>query len=227
MKQRDQWGSRLGFVLAAVGSAIGLGNIWRFPYQAYNNGGGAFLVPYFIALLTAGIPLIILEFGLGHKMRGAAPSAFARLTTKNKNVNNWEWLGWFQTFLSGVIATYYTVIIGWALSYTFLSFKQSWGDNPTEYFTQTYSQMSGVDAFTASFPIWHIVLAVFAVWAICFAILFSGVKKGVEAANKIFMPLLIVMVLIILFKSITLDGAKNGLNFLFTPNFSKLKDPNV
>jgi len=87
---RAQWKTRIGFLLAAAGSAVGLGNIWRFPYLAYQHGGGAFLVPYVIALLTAGIPLLILEFGLGHKMRGSAPMSFAKANP------HWEWLGWWM-----------------------------------------------------------------------------------------------------------------------------------
>ncbi|HCW94163.1 MAG TPA: sodium-dependent transporter, partial [Flexistipes sinusarabici] len=86
--QRENWGSRVGFILAAVGSAIGLGNIWRFPYMAYDNGGGAFLIPYFFALVTAGIPILIMEFSMGHKMKGGAPLTMAKLNRK------WEWLGW-------------------------------------------------------------------------------------------------------------------------------------
>src|SRR5918997_6619310 len=85
-EQRDQWGSKLGFILAAIGSAIGLGNIWRYPYVVYDNGGGAFLIPYFIAIATAAVPLLILEYSLGHKYRHAAPFAFRRVR------RNAEWL---------------------------------------------------------------------------------------------------------------------------------------
>ena len=87
MKKREQWGSHIGFILAAVGSAIGVGNIWRFPYVIYENGGGAFLIPYLLAIVTAGIPLMILEFGVGHKYRGSAPRIFSTISRK------WEWLG--------------------------------------------------------------------------------------------------------------------------------------
>ncbi len=86
---RDQWGSRAGFVLAAIGSAIGLGNIWRYPYVAYENGGGAFLLPYFIALATAGIPILILEYSIGNRYWGAGPFSFRALSRR------WEWLGWW------------------------------------------------------------------------------------------------------------------------------------
>lgn len=83
-KSREQWGSKMGFILAAVGSAVGLGNIWRFPYVVYSNGGGAFLIPYFIAIFTAGIPLLILEYSMGHKFKGSTPLTMARA---NKNGN--------------------------------------------------------------------------------------------------------------------------------------------
>lgn len=89
MENRPQWGSRAGFILAAAGSAIGLGNIWRFPATAYENGGGAFFLPYLFALLTAGIPILIMEFAIGHKYKGSSPLSLARLSPKA------EWLGWW------------------------------------------------------------------------------------------------------------------------------------
>ena len=105
---RPQWKTHIGFLLAAIGSAIGLGNIWRFPYLAYKNGGGAFLIPYFVALIVVGIPLMILEIGLGHKMRGSAPASYATISKK------WEWVGWWQLiFVMFGIVLYYSVIISW------------------------------------------------------------------------------------------------------------------
>ncbi|MFW6082304.1 MAG: sodium-dependent transporter, partial [Desulfosalsimonas sp.] len=128
MAKREQWGTRTGFILAAVGSAIGLGNIWRFPYMAYDNGGGAFLIPYFFALLTAGIPIIILEFGVGHKYKGSAPLTFFNIFKK------WEWLGWWQALVSFVIGIYYVVVIAWALNYTLLALNVGWGSDPEGFF---------------------------------------------------------------------------------------------
>src|SRR6056297_3742548 len=119
--KRETWGSRAGFIMAAVGSAIGLGNIWRFPYMAFENGGGAFLIPYFFAMVTAGIPLMILEFGIGHKFRGSAPKAFASISKRM------EWLGWWQILISFIIAVYYVAVIGWAISYLFMAPAQTWG----------------------------------------------------------------------------------------------------
>ena len=124
MEQRSQWGTRAGFIMAAVGSAVGLGNIWRFPYVAYENGGGAFFIPYLFALLTAGIPILIMEFTMGHKYRGSAPLSFFRMGGKKA-----EWIGWWGIFVSFVISTYYAVIIAWAMKYTVYSFNLSWGSD--------------------------------------------------------------------------------------------------
>src|SRR5690606_7556349 len=100
MENRPQWGTRMGFILAAAGSAIGLGNIWRFPAVAYENGGGAFFLPYLFALLTAGIPLLILEFAIGHKYRASAPGSFAKINRK------FQGIGWWQLVICFVIAVY-------------------------------------------------------------------------------------------------------------------------
>ncbi|HIF9121555.1 TPA: sodium-dependent transporter [Photobacterium damselae] len=218
---REQWGSRAGFILAAVGSAIGLGNIWRFPYMAYENGGGAFFIPYLFAMLTAGIPFMIMEFTLGHKLRSAAPRAFAKLGGK------YEWLGWFQVFIAAVIAVYYVAVIGWAISYLGFSFKQSWGSDTNAFFFSEYlklgehspSQLGGFQL--------HIAIPMMIAWAITFAAIYSGVKGGIERASKIMMPLLFIMVLGLITRVVFLPGALDGLNYLFQPDFSKILDAKV
>lgn len=218
---REQWGSRAGFILAAVGSAIGLGNIWRFPYMAYENGGGAFFIPYLFAMLTAGIPFMIMEFTLGHKLRSAAPRAFAKLGGK------YEWLGWFQVFIAAVIAVYYVAVIGWAISYLGFSYKQSWGSDTNAFFFSEYlklgehspSQLGGFQL--------HIAIPMMIAWAITFAAIYSGVKGGIERASKIMMPLLFIMVLGLITRVVFLPGALDGLNYLFQPDFSKILDAKV
>ncbi|HIF9211322.1 TPA: sodium-dependent transporter [Photobacterium damselae] len=218
---REQWGSRAGFILAAVGSAIGLGNIWRFPYMAYENGGGAFFIPYLFAMLTAGIPFMIMEFTLGHKLRSAAPRAFAKLGGK------YEWLGWFQVFIAAVIAVYYVAVIGWAISYLGFSFKQSWGSDTNAFFFSEYlklgehspSQLGGFQL--------HIAIPMMIAWAITFAAIYSGIKGGIERASKIMMPLLFIMVLGLITRVVFLPGALDGLNYLFQPDFSKILDAKV
>ena len=110
-RKREAFGSRNVFILSAIGSAVGLGNIWRFPYVAYEGGGGAFLIPYLCALLTAGIPLLFLDYAIGHRFRGSAPLAFRRMHRAA------EPLGWWQVLICVVIAAYYAVIIAWAAMY--------------------------------------------------------------------------------------------------------------
>ncbi len=217
---RGQWGSRSGFILAAIGSAIGLGNIWRFPYVAASNGGGAFLIPYLVALFTAGIPLLILEFSMGHKIRSSAPGVFAKLNKK------YETIGWFQTLIAFFIATYYVVIIAWSLSYLFFAFTGAWGADPKSFLFGEYLQLTDNPLNLGGLNI-KVTIPLIAVWAINYGVLKLGVKDGLEKANKIFMPLLIVALLIIVIRGVTLPGAMDGLNYFFTPDFSKLTNPNV
>ncbi len=220
MENRAQWGTRAGFILAAVGSAVGLGNIWRFPATAYENGGGAFFIPYLFALLTAGIPLLVLEFTLGHKYRGSAPLSFFRLNKK------FEWLGWWAVFVSFVISTYYAVIIAWAMRYSIFSFGQSWGDDTQGFLFGEYLQLSDAPSQLGGI-VPGVLIPLILVWAITLGVLFKGVKKGIEVANKIFIPALVVIFLIIVVRALTLPGAVDGLDAFFKPNFDLIMEPSV
>lgn len=218
---RPQWKTHIGFVLAAVGSAIGLGNIWRFSYLCYKNGGGAFLVPYLIALFVVGIPLMILEIGLGHKMRGSAPASFASISKR------WEWLGWWQIiFVMFGIVLYYSVIISWCLSFFFLSFNLGWTQDPNTFFFQKFLMVSK-GPFSIGGLRTPIVFSLLLVWLFNWAIVFNGVQKGLERANKIFMPLLFALIAIIVFWSLGLPGAKEGILLYLKPDFSRLSDVKV
>ncbi|PKR78092.1 sodium-dependent transporter [Halalkalibacillus sediminis] len=220
MKMRSQWGTRAGFILAAVGSAVGLGNIWRFPATAYDSGGGAFFIPYLFALLTAGIPLLIMEFTIGHKYRGSAPLSFARLNKKT------EWLGWWAVFVSFVISTYYAVIIAWAIMYSYYSFNLNWGADPEGFLFSEYLQLS-VDPGQAGSFVPSVLIPLIFVWVIVLGVLLAGVKKGIEVANRIFIPTLMVIFLIIVIRAVTLPGAAEGLDAFFSPDFSAIADPTV
>ncbi|MDI3534492.1 MAG: neurotransmitter:Na+ symporter, family [Thermosediminibacterales bacterium] len=220
MANREQWGSRVGFILAAVGSAIGLGNIWRFPYMAAQNGGGAFFIPYLFALFTAGIPIMILEFGLGHKYRGSAPLTFAKLNRK------WEWLGWWQVIVCFFITVYYVAVIGWSLSYTVFSLSLSWGEASADFFFNKYLNITD-GPFNFGGLQWHILIPILIAYLINFAALYGGVKNGIEKAGKIMMPILFFMTVIIAIRGVTLPGAAAGLNYLFKPDLSKILDYRV
>lgn len=218
--KREQWGSRAGFILAAVGSAVGLGNIWRFPYMTYENGGGAFLIAYFFAMLTAGIPFMIMEFSLGSKLKGAAPKVFSKLNIKL------EWLGWFQVAILCVIGVYYIAVLGWTISYFKFAFAQEWGQATKDFFFGDYLQLAGGPSELGSVQ-WHIALPVALAWVVSFTAVFRGVKSGIEKASKIMMPILFCMVLALIGRILFLDGALNGINFMFKPDFSRLLDFNV
>jgi NSS family neurotransmitter:Na+ symporter len=219
-EERGQWGTRIGFVFATIGSAVGLGNIWRFPYLTYENGGGAFLIPYFFALLTAGIPLILLEMGFGHKMMGSAPLSFARYNRK------WEFLGWWPVFASILIMLYYTPIIAWAVNYIFFSFTQTWGADTAGFFFGTHLGLTeGLWNFGGIQ--WPIFIALAFIWFLNWLICYKGIQGGIEKACKIFIPLLAILVLIIAIRAITLPGALTGLEVYLKPDFSKITDGKV
>ena len=217
-QQRENWSGRTGFIIAAIGSAVGLGNIWRFPYVAYDNGGGAFMVPYLIALLTAGIPLLFLDYIIGHKYRTAAPRAYKKFSPSG------QFIGWWQTLVSFVIAIYYAAVIVWAGSYMFFSFGQKWGEDTTNFFVSDFVKHTG-DLTSVFVPQMFIGLVI--VWAVSILIMFGGIRKGVELANKICLPLLLVLFGIMVYKAVNLPGAIVGLNAFFEPNWVKMKDPNV
>ncbi|QPC47389.1 sodium-dependent transporter [Mangrovibacillus cuniculi] len=222
METRAQWGTRAGFIMAAVGSAIGLGNIWRFPAVAYENGGGAFFIPYLFALLTAGIPLLILEFTMGHKYRGSAPLTYARLNKKT------EWLGWWAVLVAFVISTYYSVIIAWAMRYSLFSLNQSWGSDTQGFLFGDFLKITDSPGAAESFSLVPgILVPLILVWVITLGILVKGVKKGIEVANRVFIPLLVVLFLIIVVRALTLPGALEGLNAFFQPNFEVIAQPSV
>lgn len=218
---RPQWKTHIGFVLAATGSAIGLGNIWRFSYLCHKNGGGAFLLPYLIALFVVGIPLLILEIGLGHKMKGSAPVCFAAISRK------WEWLGWWQLmFVMFGIVLYYSVIISWCLNFLFFSFDLSWGNNPDIFFNKYFLIKSSGPFDIGSIRI-PILISLATVWILNWIIVFKGIRKGLEKANKVFMPFLFLLMTIIVIWGLQLPGAKQGILVYLRPDFTRLKDIGV
>ncbi|WP_202709948.1 sodium-dependent transporter [Sporosalibacterium faouarense] len=219
-QKREQWGSKIGFILAVVGSAVGLGNIWRYPYLLYSNGGGAFLIPYFVALFTAGIPLVLLEYGFGHKFRGSSPLSFARANKK------FEWLGWWPSFSSFIILTYYTMILSWAMNFLTFSFGQSWGVDTDSFFFNDFLRISS-GPFDIAGMRWPIFIGITLIWAINWFISYKGVSGGIEKLNKVLLPTLIGIMVIIVVRGVTLPGATLGLNKLFTPDWSKVTELGV
>ncbi|MDO4895757.1 MAG: sodium-dependent transporter [Moraxella sp.] len=216
--QRESWSARSGFILAAIGSAVGLGNIWRFPYVSYENGGGAFFLPYLVALATAGFPLLFLDYVVGQKYKGAPPTAYRRM------IKSQEIVGWWQVLVCTVIGVYYASVLSWAGQYTLYAFGQQWGDDPQDFFFNHYLQNgSGLDFGVVP----SLFVGMVIVWALVLFIMYGGIRKGVELANKICIPLLVVMFAVMVFKAIQLEGAVAGLNAFFSPNWERMTDPKV
>ncbi|MBX6768433.1 MAG: sodium-dependent transporter, partial [Actinomadura rubrobrunea] len=187
---------------------------------AYDNGGGAFLVPYLAALLTAGIPLLILEYTIGHRFRGAPPAAFRRLARPT------EAIGWWQVAICFVVAVYYAVILAWAVRYIGFSIGQQWGDDPEKFLSAKFLHVAdapgGISTYVAGVA-WPLIV----VWAITLGVLALGVAGGVERINKIFIPLLVLLFGILVVRALFLDGASAGLDALFSPDWSSITKGSV
>ncbi|MFW5799067.1 MAG: sodium-dependent transporter [Planctomycetota bacterium] len=226
-EQRERWNSRTAFVMAAIGSAVGLGNVWRFPVVCYANGGGAFLIPYLVALLTAGIPLMILEMGIGQMMQGSAPKSLKKV---NRHT---EWVGWFALMVALAISCYYAAIMAYSVEYLVYSFKgfanngqmawMGYEGGPGKFFTEQVLQ-SNLDAGTMWQPVGYVWAGLVLTWVA----VFFCVAWGVKAVSKIVMwtvPLPIVLLLVLIVRGITLEGAGDGIMYYLTPQFEALKNP--
>ena len=206
MLSSDRFSSRWGLILAGLGMAVGTGNLWRFPRIAAQNGGAAFLIPWFIFLFTWSLPLLIAECGLGRGSRRGVVGAFAELAGRR-----FAWMGGFVAVTSVMILFYYSVVTGWTLKYFFVSLTGKLDGGMAEDYWLRYSQ-----------SIWqplgyHMVSVVGAGLVIRL-----GVVAGIERANKILVPLLLILLVLAVGRSVTLPGAERGLYFLFNPDLSQL-----
>lgn len=201
LNSREHWGSYAGFIFAAIGSAVGLGNIWRFPYIVGTNGGGAFLVPYLIIMFSFGLALMMLEFVVGRHYQTSVITSFEKIRER------FRWLGIIMVGVAFAILSYYMVIVGWILSYFILMLSGS----TIEF-----------ESFTGS---WYPILSFLAVLAINYSIIKIGVAKGIERLNKVGVLLLIAIIISLAILGLSLSGSERGLEFYLTPEFSALSDP--
>jgi len=219
IETRQRWHSRTAFIMAAIGSAVGLGNVWRFPYVAYQSGGGAFLIPYFVALFTAGIPMLILEMGLGARLQRGAPGAFAEIRPRL------QWLGWWVAGLSAAIVIYYSTIISWSWVYLYHSFSLAWGGDAEGFFVNDVLQRSSGPG-DGSAPIWYLIVGMALTWTTIYLIL----RKGVRAVGKVVLvtvPLPLILLTVLLVRGVTLPGALDGISYYLTPDFAKLASAKI
>ncbi|MDD4086891.1 MAG: sodium-dependent transporter [Bacteroidales bacterium] len=207
---RDSFSSRLGVIAAAAGSAIGLGNIWRFPYVAGENGGGAFLLIYIGFIILIGVPVMLSEFVIGRSTQRNPVGAFKKLAPKTL----WPLTGFLGIIAAFFILAFYTTVSGWTLEYLYLAISDSFKAKTAE------SLAIGFDSFRTSGLrplIWQNIFMFFTAF-----IVYRGIRNGIEKYTKILMPLLLVIIVILGIRSITLPGAGEGLLFLFKPDFSKI-----
>ena len=213
-KERGNFGSKLGVILASAGSAVGLGNIWRFPYETGNHGGAAFILIYLGCILLLGLPIMIAEFLIGRHSQANTARAYQILAPGTQ----WRWVGRMGVLAGFLILGYYSVVAGWTLEYIFEAVSNSFaGKTPAEF-------ISSFQSFSSN-P-WRPAL-----WLTLFLlatdfIIVKGVEKGIEKSSKIMMPTLFIIILILVGCSVTLPGAGKGIEFLLKPDFSKV-DGNV
>ena len=219
--KRETWNTQTAFLISAIGSAIGLGNIWRFPGVAYESGGGAFIVPYIVALLLIGLPVLFLDYAIGHKYKGTPPLALRRLAPKG------EWLGWFQVGVSFIIFTYYAVVIAWAAHYVIYSVNEAWGEDPTTFFVTDFLQATEAESAFSLNPVAAVAIPLVLIWILALFIMARGIQDGIAAANKIFLPLLVILFIAMVVRALFLPGAIDGLNAFFTPEWGALANPSV
>ncbi|MFA6617830.1 MAG: sodium-dependent transporter [Candidatus Neomarinimicrobiota bacterium] len=214
MEKREHWGNSLGFILAASGSAVGLGNIWKFPYITGENGGAAFIIIYLICILIIGLPVLIAEILLGRKAQKGPVSALRSLAQKNKTL--WVVIG-SVFFLTGfIILSYYNVIAGWSIGYVVEALQGNLG---------TFSNAAEASQFNATLisnPSW-VILWQFAFIALGAFIVYFGVRKGIERIAKFLMPIFFIILILLVIWGLSLDGSEKGLSFLFKPDWSTVR----
>lgn len=221
-QNRDRWDSRSAFVLAAMGSAVGLGNVIRFPAVCYANGGGAFFIPYLVALFTAGIPLLILEFGVGQMMQGSAPQSLKKI---NRHT---EWVGWFALLVATVITVYYATLMGYALQFLWYCLKGvgsdlPWAGDAGGFFVNTIRNDFGNANELWAYH-WPVVVGL----ALTYLAVYFIICKGVHRVGKVVkwtVPLPVLVLVILIIRGVTLPGAGEGIKYYLTPDLNKLSEP--
>jgi len=212
---RDSFSSKFGVIAAAAGSAVGLGNIWKFPYIAGVYGGAAFLFVYLAFIVAIGLPVMLSELIIGRKSRKNAFGAFKVLAPGTP----WRFIGILGVAAAFLILSFYGVVAGWSIDYIVLSLKNGFSSKSPDEISSLFTTLIESPIKPVLYQLFFMILTA--------AIVIVGIKKGIEKYTKILMPLLVVILLFLCIKSVSLEGAKAGLNFLFKPDFSKLSAEGV
>jgi neurotransmitter:Na+ symporter, NSS family len=209
-----EWSSRWAFILAASGSAVGLGNIWRFPYLAGEYGGGAFVLIYLICVAVIGIPIMMAEIMLGRRGRQSPINTMRTLAREERKSHHWQWLGWMGVLAGFLILSYYSVIAGWTLAYVFRTGSGLFSGMSAEAIGESFRALT---ADPERLLAWHTVFM-----AMTMVVVSRGVKSGLEQAVRYLMPALFLLLLLLVGYGMNTGYFAKGLEFLFTPDFSKI-----
>ena len=215
MSEKSQWGSKLGFILASAGSAIGLGAVWKFPYMTATNGGGGFLLVFLISTILIGFPLLLAEFALGRIAGVSAIKTFGKLGKNSK----YNFIGWIGAFALFILLSFYSVIGGWILVYLGIEFGGLFHLVGNGDYAQQFSSIISNPTIALGAQAAFIFLNIF--------IVSHGVQKGIERASKVMMPLLFIIFVIIIGRSLSLPNAMEGVLYFLKPDFSKLTSAGV
>ena len=219
MSEHTQWDSPIAFIFAMIGAAVGLGNIWRFSYVLYSNGGGSFFIPYFIAIAVMGIPFLILEYGVGFSFK----KSFSKIM---KDINpKFEIIAWILVLFVFIVVIYYMVILSWDLVYLMSSFKFNWGSDTAAYFVREVGGSSNLS--NAGSLLTPSTMGVLVLWVVLWFISNKSVDKGIGRVSKILIPALFVIMAIIIVFSLSLPGAGEGIGALLKPDWNMLGDINI
>jgi len=218
MQQRGQWSGRLGFILAAAGSAIGLGNLWKFPYVTHQNEGGAFVLVYLAAVVLVGFPIMAAEVLMGRRAQRSPVGTFALLATGRPGGRAWTAVGFLGVAAGFIILSYYSVVAGWTLHYILLSLQGQLGTLARDPAALQEHFVTGFLADGGQQVAYHLVFMTATVAAV-----FFGVKGGIERVAKVLMPLLFAIILFLVVYSTTTSGFGDAMRFLFRPNFGDLE----
>ena len=219
MSEQAQWDSSLSFIFAMIGAAVGLGNIWRFSYVLYSNGGGSFFIPYFVAIAIMGVPFLILEYGVGFSFKESFSKIMRKINPK------FEVIAWILVLFVFIVTIYYMVILSWDLVYLLSSFTFHWGTDTAAYFVQSVGGSSNLS--NASFLLVPTTVGVLILWVVLWVISHRDVDKGIGMVSKLLIPALFVIMGIIIVYALTLPGASLGISTLLTPDWGMLLNINI
>lgn len=214
--QRESFGSRLGFILISAGCAIGLGNVWRFPYITGQYGGAAFVLIYLVCLVMLGLPIMVMEFSVGRSARSSIALAFDKLEPEN---TRWHWYKYFGMAGNYLLMMFYTTIGGWLLLYLFKMAAGNFEGMDSGQIVGEFTELMGQPVLMTVFMVIVVVM--------CFGICRLGLQKGVEGITKVMMLLLLALMIILAVRSITLPGAGEGLRFYLLPDFDRMREAGV